>query len=252
MADLRGVDIKLARARRHLNDLHEAIGRALEPDRYQFIRAVDGAPSKLVYRVRGVPRVDPEWSAIVGDYLINLRAALDHLAWQLVLLDGGQPTRATSFPIGDPANARILPHISADASAILNSVMPFEPAHREHHPLWLLSDFCRIDRHRLLLVLVCMLDVENIWWGLPEGVTSPKVRLRVGGTIADDDEVAWFDFGETVPGPDFDPHLALTVRLNEGPFVTRTNPLVAFLEGLRWSVEDHTVAAFRPLFTSVR
>ena len=41
--------------------------------------------------------------AIVGDILHNLRSALDHVAWLLVLLDGGQrPMRPTrSQPICD-------------------------------------------------------------------------------------------------------------------------------------------------------
>ena len=40
---------------------------------------------KVTYIVRGLRPVTLELSAIVGDVLTNLRATLDHLAWQLVI-----------------------------------------------------------------------------------------------------------------------------------------------------------------------
>lgn len=39
------------------------------------------------------------WSVIFGETLFDLRSALDHLAWQLVLVAGHTPTKDTEFPI---------------------------------------------------------------------------------------------------------------------------------------------------------
>ena len=40
-----------------------------------------------------------EWSVTIGEIVYNLRSALDHLVWQLVRDNGGQPSRANMFPI---------------------------------------------------------------------------------------------------------------------------------------------------------
>lgn len=40
-----------------------------------------------------------EWSVTIGEIVHNLRSALDHLVWQLVGDNGGQPSRANMFPI---------------------------------------------------------------------------------------------------------------------------------------------------------
>ena len=45
--------------------------------------------------------IDPELSAIAGEVFHNLRAALDNLAWNLVLSNGGSPGRHTGFPVFD-------------------------------------------------------------------------------------------------------------------------------------------------------
>ena len=47
----------------------------------------------------GPGRADVEWSLILGDLLHNLRSALDHLAWQLVVDGGGTPSQDTNFPV---------------------------------------------------------------------------------------------------------------------------------------------------------
>src|SRR4051794_30807570 len=36
---------------------------------------------------------------LVGELLHDLRTSLDHLAWQLVLENGGTPTEDTTFPV---------------------------------------------------------------------------------------------------------------------------------------------------------
>lgn len=75
---LDGVGIKLDRAHRHIQEL-EAL---LDPVTVamnspgNIYGDEDGDPTKLVFRVRDVPAVDPAWGAIVGDALHNMRSAL--------------------------------------------------------------------------------------------------------------------------------------------------------------------------------
>ncbi len=73
----------------------------------------------VTYRMTNVGEFTPYFSVVVGDVIHNLRSALDHLAWQLVILDGGQPNDSTQFPIyesatnagGNPRNVTIQPGI---------------------------------------------------------------------------------------------------------------------------------------------
>ena len=48
------------------------------------------------FRVRAPIPVD--LSLVIGDAVHNLRSALDHLAWQLVLANGQTPTTQTAYP----------------------------------------------------------------------------------------------------------------------------------------------------------
>jgi hypothetical protein len=38
-------------------------------------------------------------NTLIGEFLHNTRSSLDHLAWQLVLSNSGEPSLATCFPI---------------------------------------------------------------------------------------------------------------------------------------------------------
>src|SRR5439155_21053237 len=52
-----------------------------------------------VFRVRIFEEPDPRWGLIAGDFVHNIRSALDYLAWQLVILNGKRPNSAVQFPI---------------------------------------------------------------------------------------------------------------------------------------------------------
>jgi hypothetical protein len=49
------------------------------------------------FQIREPP--PPRLGVLLGDVLHNLRSALDHLMWQVTVLDGGTPNRSTQFPI---------------------------------------------------------------------------------------------------------------------------------------------------------
>ena len=91
----------------------------LEPSR-------DGG--KIVVRLGEVPELPADFSAVVGDFFHNVRSALDHLAWQLVLRHGLEPTRKTAFPIHleAPENGvRVVPGVGDDALAAIDALQPY-------------------------------------------------------------------------------------------------------------------------------
>jgi len=270
MADppsLYGVDLKVARANRDLADLKESIASALHPDRYRISVERDPQTKNYVYRVYDVPAVEPDWLLQAGEILYQLRSALDHLAWQLVVLDGGSPSDKTQFPVRDSpldrkGNARplgtLMPEIKdPQILDLLNQCQPYSGTGLEQltrseareQPLWRLRVLNNIDKHRLLLIAVCALDLGTLWWALPQGVANPLFRLNTVG-LKDGTPIAWFDFKGAEPPPNFDPHPALQVVIRE-PDAARISHvnITDALSQLCWWVETHILAMrFRPLF----
>jgi hypothetical protein len=98
-------------------------------------------------------------NTLIGELLHDSRSALDHLAWQLVLHNGGQPTGATNFPIlkvaptSDKQRKRPLPNLAGGASkaarALIDAAQPYQLGDGyAEHPLWVLHQLWNIDKHR--------------------------------------------------------------------------------------------------------
>jgi hypothetical protein len=98
-------------------------------------------------------------NTLIGEFLHNLRSSLDHLAWQLVLHNGGQPTEGTSFPIlkvgptPDKKGQQRPPYVdggmSSDALALIEAAQPYKQgAGYASSPLWVLNQLWNIDKHR--------------------------------------------------------------------------------------------------------
>jgi hypothetical protein len=264
-ADLTGVDLKLKRAKAHLADLKQAIGKRLDPNLYRFELQRDPQSGKHVLSAHDVPAVDPEWSLEIGEILFNLRSALDHLAWQLVLLDGREePGEHTQFPIretpfskkGTLTPTRLVPEITdPQILRALEEVQPYygpdlAPAEYTSSPLWQVHKLNIIDKHRLLLVILVTLDVGQMWWGEKASGGPPDFGFFTD-PVTESAPVAWFDFHGEEPPPDFDPHPALHVRLSEPevPWGISTVDVVGYLNMLCQWIDEWTIGRFfRPLF----
>ncbi len=69
---LDGVDLKLGRARVLIADLRESIETRLDPARYRVDAEFDPTIARVIYRVRDLPAVDPEWAIRIGEVLFQL------------------------------------------------------------------------------------------------------------------------------------------------------------------------------------
>jgi hypothetical protein len=262
MVDLTGVHAKLRRAKAHAADLQGKLDSALKPDLYRFVFDPNTEAGKHVLRVYDVPANNPDWTLIVGDCIMNIRGALDHLAWQLVKHHGGTPGEQTSFPIREkPRNKKghfEPPTFQAGFTKrrVLDRLAELQPyigpdgelTDGSHTHLWRLNRLNNIDKHRLLLVVVCTLDVGSMRWVTREGGVAPD--LGVYRVVAKDGaKVATFDFQGTERPPDFDPHPALHVVLNETEFPELSNfNVVDALKSLIMFVEWGIVERFREFF----
>jgi hypothetical protein len=259
---LAGVRAKMTRADHHIHDLEEVTSPLRKIAEENIVREDDGDPTKIVYRVMSVPTIDSTAGLIVGDAVHSMRSAFDHLAYQLVLLDGSAPAENSYFPMhgtplnkkGKPRNVTIAPGIKRqDILDALIAVQPYkrQPGDPWADQLYTINQLDIIDKHHLLLVVVARLDLDNPgWWGLDSGIPSPQMKIRPG-PLKSGDPVAWFDFHGTRAPEDFDPHITLAITLDEGPpgHWLRRGPIVDTLRGVRhiltWSRINQY---FRPLF----
>ena len=106
-----------------------------------------------------VGRADPlpsSLSLLAGDVIHNLRSALDHLIYQLVIANGAKPDTSTAFPLWRtkalfmakcPGSAK---GMSQKAFDILYGLKPYK---RGNPSLWTLHRLDIIDKRRLLLAV---------------------------------------------------------------------------------------------------
>jgi hypothetical protein len=159
MASLDGCKLKLQRAKEHLRQLHVAVNEFHKSGAYSVQIDHDRQPGTVygILRITGEP--SPLIGAIAGDAIHNLRSALDHLACELVIANGGTVTSRTQFPIfadsakfAVSAGAQI--HGAADLTRVaIERIQPYTRPPAEEHPLWLIHRLDIEDKHKTLLVV---------------------------------------------------------------------------------------------------
>lgn len=189
MADLDGVYAKLGRARVHARDLKERVDFALESSRYGVLGQFNSQTSQYVYRVERLPVIDPEWGLILGDFLTNMRAALDHLYYQLPKLENADPAEHDGFPIVDCPKVngetglirppRVVGVTEVGVLDALEAVQPYKAAVPANNWLSVLNVLVNTDKHRLLLVVACSVDTDLMWWGLQDGAVLRLSRPSI-------------------------------------------------------------------------
>jgi hypothetical protein len=95
---------------------------------------------------------------IAGDFVCNLRGALDHLAWALSKIGKSNPSSETCFPIFGEDNPRTQAKIAAAVagmpSGAVAAVKSFQPynsgkSYKSHH-LWRLNFLWNANKHRII------------------------------------------------------------------------------------------------------
>jgi hypothetical protein len=173
-APLSGVITKLDRAHVHLTEAHRIVTDVISVYKQSLILEPDANAAKVVVRLGDVPKLPDDFTAIVGDFFHNTRSALDHLAWQLVLHNGLEPTDRTAFPVlrsSQPGRLEVTPGVSAEALALIEEVQPYrwgeDPTKFHLSPLAVLSRLNNVDKHRVPLVGVTVLRGGS-WSSAPD------------------------------------------------------------------------------------
>jgi hypothetical protein len=161
-ASLDSVYAKIERAEHHRRNFIEAERRFLETKPYTLVKEYE--PESGWNTVRWSVRESPPAVLALGlaDCLHNLRAALDYLAWQLVVASGATPTGRTMFPICTDAGAKNQRWLSARGDRLkgvhpdwadkIEWFQPFQPHHGinpvDHHFLAVLDAVNNVHKHR--------------------------------------------------------------------------------------------------------
>jgi hypothetical protein len=213
---LDGVYQKIAWAEEHLNRLHtHPVYNNFEPTRGAVKINLNG-PWHVV-TVDRMPPTPPEVSLICGDYIQNLRSALDHLVWQLVIDNGNIPDNRNAFPIfqdeSDFTERVVKPH-SKDAGplrgldpagvpwAIIRDEQPYQrpkqgPGDAQADRLSILAELSNIDKHRILYVahyFVTEADARTIIGWAAKAVLEESVFSQVPLSLVNETEILRFRF----------------------------------------------------------
>lgn len=168
MLRFEGIQLKLNRAQEHLQELATAI-QALGTKPYEIVEQRDPRTRDRLFRLIGSPtpafaRI-PIYPVMIGEFIHNLRSALDHAVWQLAK----PPIKGrTGFPIcidesghrfsffgsvtADGLGVRLLENIPSDAFEYIERVQPYNRLWRLDE-LWVLNELWNEDKHRNLVVI---------------------------------------------------------------------------------------------------
>jgi hypothetical protein len=175
MHPLDGCRAKVQRARTLYAQLGEGIRTFTDEAPFVPRGRVDQATNEIVFFAEANPAAAPipiELPLIAGEIAHQLRSALDHLVWQLVISNTGQPPtgNSTQFPIYNTeagynstrAQSRIT-GVSAAAAQLIRAVQPYHMGANANNVLtWLLQELNNTDKHRVIPVTTTFTSVALI------------------------------------------------------------------------------------------
>lgn len=239
---LAGCDAKLRRAQQNLQVLDDAIGsyldRHVEP--LPGVSEFDPATNRVLWRFRAIEEPDLLLSATVGDYIHDLRSALDHLAFELSFTDshGLIPNRQIAYPCCRTVKDWEGPRTKGKLGAINHThramiyrtqpcyrrkdapTNPRTTSRRRRHALADLEDFWNDDKHRTLQ------PVASAPFQLHGEITAirdcrPRGNLHIekavfGRPLRDGGTVFWMPVRPVGPNPEVEMRFQVGVRITFG------------------------------------
>jgi len=184
-------DLKRQWAKKHLDELTREALVIQESNKPNIATEDDLQNDRFVIRVEILHDARVFQAALVaGDFISNLRACLDHLAWQLSLI-GGNPNTDICFPICERNNQDTRRYITKStrgmptgAVDLVKSLQPYHAADYRSTHLWRLNKLWNINKHRYITPHSVLTDwqfktngIERIEHKLIDGVPVLLVPL---------------------------------------------------------------------------
>jgi hypothetical protein len=160
---LEAIDRRIKRAHRHLDTIHDDTRRFIESTKHEFVFKANPNTDEtwVVYWVDGPGQLTFDTSITIGEFLYNLRSALDNLICGLVrTVKPDSSCAGRSFPVCvDPDEYvkqahKVLKGVPTNARRIIDNLQPHLRGNgAEHDPLNILNTLCNRDKHRALRVV---------------------------------------------------------------------------------------------------
>ena len=157
---LDGCNEKLNRAHEHLAALRQAHDAYLGTKPFVADQVFKPEGSEIIFVGRVLRPPPLRIGVIIGDLIHNLRSALDHLVWQLVLDNGETPTRDNQFPVctrrelWGKAREQSLAGIRDGHAELIERVQPFQSVKPGNAPLARLHKLWNEDKHRVVMTVL--------------------------------------------------------------------------------------------------
>jgi hypothetical protein len=185
-AHIEAIRAKQNRALHHLKHFGEAIKAFHETKPHKIGIREDLVTGKRIYYLIEVGEVPLHVAAIAADVLQNLRAALDHIAYQSEVKGNGgvEPKHPVYFPIASdsasylPWRTKNLKHSFPNVIAEMDSIEPY--AQGKGDGLWRLHSLSLKDKHKLLISTRPILGGVDISVDLREGMREMTEKLLPG------------------------------------------------------------------------
>jgi hypothetical protein len=262
-ASLDGPIAKLDRARIHFRTFNKSIGAFKRSKTHDFVvtKFDPSTGEKVVHlKILKEPK-NPEWGLVLGDMVHNLRSALDHLVWQLVLLNDEKPRRQNQFPIirakdeywnvpnnrSESVRDRMLAGVAEDHRAFIDMVQPFNSGNDPSSTaLAVLSWISNADKHRVVHASFVLTgepspELFDVTTSHPGGA-AVNVSMNWGG-LQDGAEI--MRFRPDPPGAHVNMNAAIPtyIAFRQGDLQIDTESIKVVFEWI-----DAYVRGFEPLF----
>ncbi|MDA0164610.1 hypothetical protein OM076_30350 [Solirubrobacter ginsenosidimutans] len=254
-----GSDLKLQRAREHIEAADELVDAYLDNGACTVVRTADERTGRTELRVQITAPPPARLALVIGDAVHNLRAALDHVVFEAALSNSvgtlsPAAEEALMFPIRDkPPKGGWeqvvkdrLPGVPPPVCAVIEAEQPFRWTTSEHptahlfRPLWRVHDLDRIDKHRTLTVTTAALSHHA--FGV-HAEKDPEIRFYYApGRVQDGQLLATY---RTDSGATYMPDLNLAIVEGEAELANQTiSATLAHLhQHVVWTVHRIRVAA---------
>ena len=257
---LTGVNAKIARANEHIHDLDGRIKAFIGETPYKVGARRDRKTRRPIYYLISVQDVPPDIAVVAGDVIQNLCSALDHLAYQLVLVGTGQPGPFfhVYFPFFDSASqyktgkTGKIKGMRQDAIDAIDAIKSYKGG---NDTLWRLYSLNKIDKHRLLIAAGSTFESVDIAGdmtrplekalGKPLGVSIPSLSIRPANNLFPLNAGDQLFIGAPDDEVDQNKQFTFEVALNE-PGIVESEPVLKVLKDM-FDLVESLIPGFRPL-----
>lgn len=247
---LDGVRAKVERAKEHFEYLAVRVDEFLAMEPYGYTVAADPRTGDNVVVATVKDRPPLVWGVIIGDVVHNLRSSLDHLVYQLIVLNGDTPDRRSEFPIFssvkeyEASGEAKVKKVAPAAQKIIKKLVP-DPTKGsvDDHPLWLIHELNRLDKHQVLTVVGGAVATPRTQIG-----GTGVIRRLIGGgpprcPLEDGTELLRYSLLGVDVEVDFEFYVAFE---DGGP--ARCKRVIPTLQGAIGFLEKELIPQFEPFF----